>query len=157
VSLLIALLLSVQAKDTASLFQQITLNEYALATAINNRDPKAFNDLSDSKLHISWSYTLATKHYSASYQREEWAKRMERLPVRSYRIHIEKIELPADPSPSPNGSKLVSVSLIETWELVAADGRKLHKRIRTVDAWQKKEAGWKLAARICQPAKPLDQ
>ena len=132
--------------------------EDTLANAVNAKDKAVLSTLTDKDFHLSWSYGSAIRNFRTDVSRDEWLEDVSNLRIESYEVEISRIywtgRKAARPSTRLPGSSespfAAYVTLREFWTLLSPRGRRIEKRVETVDIWIKQRNVWKLSSRLCQ-------
>jgi hypothetical protein len=127
--------------------------EYAVAAAITVNDESVLSSMTDRDFHLSWSYGSAVRNTRTDISRQEWMEGLGHVPIQSYAIKIESVNASGGPAMSEK-PVAAYVRLNEFWVLRSPRGRRIEKRVQTLDLWVKRDGSWRLAARLCQSDPP---
>jgi Domain of unknown function (DUF4440) len=125
----------------------ISQHENTLAKAVKSKNKAVLATLTDKDFHVYWSQGTVIRSLETDVNRQDWIDDLSHLRVESYEIEISKVQW-ADSRGRNQPPLGAYVTLTEFWTVVSAGGRRIDKRVESLDLWVRQSGGWKLASRV---------
>lgn len=134
----------VAASDELAFIRQ---QENALADAVRFKNLALLATLTDKDFHVSWSQGIAIRSLQTNVSRQGWIDDLSHLRIESYEIEISKVQR-ADKGERSRPPSAAYVTFTEFWTVLSPRGRRIDKRLDSLDFWVREQRDWKLASRI---------